>query len=124
MTAATQTPVRSRAERAASAAPLSTARLLWIELRHNTMPLLLPLIALLFWFDSYRPSTTQSPIWALTTFWNMGQGHTIIDFGPFVAGVAAWVGSKYLGSNAEALFSALKVGCMYCQRTPRFRVSL
>jgi hypothetical protein len=94
MTAATQTPVRSRAERAASAAPLSTARLLWIELRHNTMPLLLPLIALLFWFDSYRPSTTQSPIWALTTFWNMGQGHTIIDFGPFVAGVAAWMGSR------------------------------
>ena len=24
----------------------------------------------------------------------MGQGHTIIDFGPFVAGVAAWMGSR------------------------------
>jgi hypothetical protein len=30
----------------------------------------------------------------LRTFWNMGQGHTIIDFGPFVAGVAAWMGSR------------------------------
>jgi hypothetical protein len=70
------------------------ARLVWLELRHNAMPVILPVIALLFWFDSYRPSTTQSPIWGLTTFWNMGQGHTIIDFGPFVAGVAAWMGSR------------------------------
>jgi hypothetical protein len=68
--------------------------MLWLELRHNAMPFLLPLIAVLFWFDSYRPSTTQSPIYALRTFWNMGQGHTIIDFGPFVAGVAAWMGSR------------------------------
>ncbi|HZC41548.1 MAG TPA: hypothetical protein VE343_12805, partial [Streptosporangiaceae bacterium] len=28
------------------------------------------------------------------TFWNLGQGHTIIDFGPFVAGAAAWMGSR------------------------------
>ena len=58
------------------------------------MPLILPLIALLFWFDTYRPSTTQPPIWGLRTFWNMGQGHTIVDFGPFVAGMAAWIGSR------------------------------
>ena len=30
----------------------------------------------------------------LRTFWNMGQGHTIVDFGPFVAGMAAWIGSR------------------------------
>jgi hypothetical protein len=58
------------------------------------MPWILPVIAVLFWFDSYRPSTIQPPIWVLRTFWNMGQGHTIIDFGPFVAGVAAWIGSR------------------------------
>jgi hypothetical protein len=58
------------------------------------MPWILPLIAVLFWFDSYRPSTTQPMIWVVHTFWNMGQGHTIIDFGPFVAGVAAWTGSR------------------------------
>ncbi len=58
------------------------------------MPWILPLIAALFWFDSYRPSTGQPSLWALRTFWNMGQGHTIIDFGPFVAGAAAWIGSR------------------------------
>jgi hypothetical protein len=95
MTAATQAParpVRARASRLAP--PLSFLRLLRIELRRNAMPWLLPLIAALFWFDSYRPSTGQPPLYVLRTFWNMGQGHTFIDFGPFVAGVAAWMGSR------------------------------
>jgi hypothetical protein len=94
MTAVTAAPARPRAPRAASAAPLAAARLLRIELRRNAMPWVLPLIAALFWFDSYRPSTGQPPLYVLRTFWNMGQGHTIIDFGPFVAGVAAWMGSR------------------------------
>lgn len=94
MTAATEAPVRSRAPHAASTAPLKAARLLRIELRRNAMPWILPLIAALFWFDSYRPAASQPPIWALRTFWSLGQGHTIIDFGPFVAGVAAWMGSR------------------------------
>ena len=68
--------------------------MLRMELRRNAMPWILPLIAALFWFDSYRPSAATPPIWVLRTFWNMGQGHTIIDFGPFVAGVAAWMGSR------------------------------
>ena len=34
------------------------------------------------------------PLWVVRTFWNMGQGHTIVDFAPFVAGVAAWMGSR------------------------------
>ena len=92
---ATQAAVRHRPLRAPHAAPLrSAARLLLLELRRNAMPWILPLIAALFWFDSYRPSTGQAPLWVLRTFWNMGQGHTIIDFGPFVAGVAAWMGSR------------------------------
>jgi hypothetical protein len=76
------------------APPISFLRLLRIELRRNAMPWILPLIAVLFWFDSYRPSTTVPVLYVLRTFWNMGQGHTIIDFGPFVAGVAAWMGSR------------------------------
>jgi hypothetical protein len=92
---ATQAAVGQRPLRAPHAAPLRSAgRLVWLELRHNVMPLMLPVIAALFWFDSYRPSTGQAPLWVLRTFWNMGQGHTIIDFGPFVAGVAAWMGSR------------------------------
>jgi hypothetical protein len=94
MTATAAAPAKPRTPRAASAIPLTTARLLWVELRHNAVPFILPLIAALLWFDSYRPSVTQPPLWALRTFWNMGQGHTIIDFGPFVAGVAAWMGSR------------------------------
>jgi hypothetical protein len=65
-----------------------------VELRRNPLPLILPLIAALFWFDSYRPSTAQQPFWMMRTFWNMGQGDTIIDFGPIVAGMAAWIGSR------------------------------
>src|SRR5262249_26875364 len=60
----------------------------------NAMPWILPLIAALFWFDSYRPSTGAAPLYGMRAFWNMGQGHTVIDFGPFVAGVAAWMGSR------------------------------
>jgi hypothetical protein len=94
MTAATSVPVRHPAPRATSAVPLSVARLLRLELRRNAMPWILPLIAALFWFDSYRPSTGTAALYPLRTFWNMGQGHTIIDFGPFVAGAAAWMGSR------------------------------
>jgi hypothetical protein len=94
MTAATDAPVRERIPRATSAVPLNAARLLRVELRHNAMPWILPLIAALFWFDSYRPSTATMPLYGVRTFWNMGQGHTIIDFGPFVAAVAAWMGSR------------------------------
>jgi hypothetical protein len=95
MTAATEIPARPALARASRLAPsLSFLRLLRIEMRRSAMPWLLPLIAALFWFDSYRPSTGQAPLYVLRTFWNMGQGHTIIDFGPFVAGVAAWMGSR------------------------------
>ena len=91
---ATQALPRPVAPRSRRVAAPAMGRLLWLELRRNAMPLILPLIAAAFWFDSYRPSTAQPAIWALRTFWNMGQGHTIIDFGPFVAGVAAWMGSR------------------------------
>jgi hypothetical protein len=94
MTATADAPARRRLPPAGGTVPLTAARLLRLELRHNAMPWLLPLIAALFWFDSYRPSTAMPPYWVLRTFWNMGQGHTIVDFVPFVAGVAAWMGSR------------------------------
>jgi hypothetical protein len=94
MTTATGIPVGNRTPRAPRAVPVNAARLLRVELRRNAMPWILPLIAALFWFDSYRPSTGTAPLYPLRTFWNMGQGHTIVDFGPFVAGVAAWMGSR------------------------------
>ncbi|HEV2377282.1 MAG TPA: hypothetical protein VGS19_34600 [Streptosporangiaceae bacterium] len=94
MTATADAPVRHRPPLAVPSGPLTAARLVWLELRHNAMPWMLPLVAGLFWFDSCRPSTVMPPIWVVRTFWNMGQGHTFIDFGPFVAAVAAWMGSR------------------------------
>jgi hypothetical protein len=93
MTAASAAPMRHRTP-AASVIPRGALRLLRVELRRNAMLWVLPLIAALFWFDSYRPSINTSPLYGLRTFWNLGQGHTIIDFGPFVAGVAAWMASR------------------------------
>src|SRR6516225_11104194 len=94
MAAAAAAPAGYRAPRAGSAVVRATVRLLGVELRRNVMPLILPLIAALFWFDSYRPSTGAAPLYGLRTYWNMGEGHAINDFAPFVAGVAAWMGSR------------------------------
>ena len=90
---ATTLPVRSPAQDGGIAS-LGLARLLRVELRRNTMPWVLPLIAVVFWFDSYRIAATLPPLWNLRTFYILGQGHSLIDFAPFVAGVAAWVGSR------------------------------
>jgi len=94
MTAATDAPVRHRSPRAGGAVTLTAARLLRIELRRSAMPWIFPVIAALFWFDSYRFGAGSPPYWVLRTFWNMGQGRTFLDFAPFVAGVAAWMGSR------------------------------
>ncbi len=91
---ATGLQVRPAAPRARRAAPLAAGRLLRLELRRNAMPWMLPLIAALFWFDCYRVAATLPPLWIQRTFYSFGQGHALIDFGPFVAGVAAWMGSR------------------------------
>jgi hypothetical protein len=69
-------------------------RLLWIELRRNLMPWLLPVIAFVFWLTSYRATLGQAPLWSTQIATAIGQGHPLIDFGPFVAGGAAWMGSR------------------------------
>ena len=90
----TSAPVRSAPRQAPPVAPRNLARLLWVELRHNAMPLVLPLIAVLFWFDSYRIAATLPPLWDVRLYYILGQGHALIDFAPIVAGVAAWMGSR------------------------------
>ena len=63
MTAATERPGPAPgAARRAARSPLTPARLLRMELRRNAMPWILPLIAALFWFDSYRPSTGPAAV--------------------------------------------------------------
>ena len=90
----TSLPARPAPASALRVAPRNTARLLWVELRHNAMPLVLPLVAVLFWFDSYRIAATLPPLWVVRLYYILGQGHALIDFAPFVAGVAAWMGSR------------------------------
>ena len=90
---ATSIPVRST-PRGGRTASLGLARLLRVELRRNAMPVVLPLIAVVFWFDSYRIAATLPPLWVDRLFYILGQGHSLIDFAPFVAGVAAWMGSR------------------------------
>jgi hypothetical protein len=91
MTVAAASPqLRRRWPKARPAA----GRLVRLELRRSTMVWILPLIAVLFWFDSYRSAAALPPLWSQRTFYNMGQGHTLIDFAPFVAGAAAWMGSR------------------------------
>jgi hypothetical protein len=94
MTAVADAPVRHRPPRAGGAVPRTAARLLRIELRRSAMPWILPVIAALFWFDSYRFGTGTAPFWVLRTFWSMGEGRAFMDFAPFVAGAAAWMGSR------------------------------
>jgi hypothetical protein len=93
MTAASVS-VRTRPPQVARAAPRNITRLLWVELRRNAMPFVLPLIAVLFWFDSYRIAATMPPLWVERLYYILGQGHALVDFAPFVAGAAAWMGSR------------------------------
>ncbi len=110
---ATSVPVRP-VPRTGRAVPLGLARLLRVELRRNAVPAVLPLIALVFWFDSYRIAATLPALWAERLFYIFGQGHSLIDFAPFVAGVAAWMGSR---DGRRGLTDLLTTGAR-----PRFAV--
>jgi hypothetical protein len=92
MTAATDAPAGHGPPRAASTGPLTAARLLRIELRRNAMLWMLPLLAALFWFSTYRPSMALPPWWNLRG--TLLQQQALLGFAPLVAGVAAWMGSR------------------------------
>jgi hypothetical protein len=86
-------PVRAGPVRAARVLPMSTGRLLRLELRRNPMALMLPLLFVLFWFDTYRGSMALPALWSARAL-PLEQGTDVVDLAPFVAGVAAWVGSR------------------------------
>jgi len=68
------------------------ARLLRLELRRSIMPWLLPLLAVLFWFATYRPAMANPPFWNIRS--GIIQSHTMLAFAPLLAGAAAWAGSR------------------------------
>ena len=91
MTAA-PAPAPVRPLRARRVGPVLPGRLLRLELRRTAMLWMLPLLAALFWFSTYRPSMALPPWWNLRGA--MLQQQALLAFAPLVAGVSAWMGSR------------------------------
>jgi hypothetical protein len=72
------------ASRPRRAAPPAAARLLWIEIRRNPVLWVLPLLALLFWFDTYRTLTGYPPIWTVRA--TAVPDRLLVDFAALAAG--------------------------------------
>jgi hypothetical protein len=74
-------------------APLARpARVLRLEIRRSVVPWAIPLLAALFFFDSFRTAAGFSPVWTVRS--SVITSNMITDFGPFSAGLAAWVASR------------------------------
>lgn len=67
-------------------------RLALLELRRGPMPLMLPLVAALFWFDALRTGENLPPIWTQRAA--ILPDHVLPDLGPVCAGMAAWIGGR------------------------------
>jgi len=58
-------PTGRGARRGAGAAALGSGRLVRLELRHNAMLWLLPVVFALFWYNGYREIMALPPMWNL-----------------------------------------------------------
>ena len=68
------------------------ARLLRLELRHSAIPWMAPILGALFYFTTYRNAVALPALWDLRA--TTALGHSVAAFAPFVAGAAAWMGSR------------------------------
>jgi hypothetical protein len=76
-----------------SVVPLPAAgRLLRLELRHNVMLWLLPLVGALFWYNGYREVMALPPMWNLRAM--TLQNRLLLDLVIPAVGAAAWMGSR------------------------------
>ena len=71
---------------------IAVQRMLRIELRHNAMALMVPVVAALFWFTTYRRVMAMPPLWNLRAAGV--QTYSVIDFVTPLTGAAAWMGSR------------------------------
>ncbi|GGJ69935.1 hypothetical protein [Streptomyces brasiliensis] len=76
---------------AATIAP-AASRLLRLELRHNAMAWLLPVVIGLFWLTTYRKDMAMPPMWNLRAAGL--QSGAVLDFAVPVTGAAAWMASR------------------------------
>jgi hypothetical protein len=67
-------------------------RLLRLELRHNAMAWLLPVVVGLFWLTTYRKVLALPPLWDVRAAGL--QTGAVVDFVIPVTGAAAWMGSR------------------------------
>lgn len=91
MTATVETPVQPRLG-AGHRARAVRSPLLRIELQRNAMVWIAPVMVVLFYFTTFRPVMALPALWGLRTL--TMQTDALIAFAPFVAGAAAWMGSR------------------------------
>ena len=72
------------------APPRSAMRLVRIELRRNPMIVMLPLAAVLFWYQAYRHVMALPPMWNVRAM--TMQNDALLDFAMPVTAAAAWAG--------------------------------
>jgi hypothetical protein len=70
----------------------SVGRLALLEVRRSAVVWLLPLLAVVFWLDTYRSAMASFPVWDVRG--QLMAHHIVDDFALFSAGVAAWTGSR------------------------------
>jgi hypothetical protein len=92
MTAAPARTARPRPAPAARRPGLAAARLLRLELRHNAMLWLLPVVLALFWLTYYRKIMALPPLWEPRAS-SLHTGAVAVFTAP-VAGAAAWMGTR------------------------------
>jgi hypothetical protein len=68
------------------------APVLRIEIRRSVVLWAVPLLLALFYFDSFRTAAGFPPVWTVRS--SVITSNMIADFGPFAAGLAAWVASR------------------------------
>jgi hypothetical protein len=80
-----------------------TARLLWLELRHNAMLWILPAAVALFWLTTYRKAIAMPPLWNVRAA--TLQSGAVVDFITPVVGAAAWMGTREARRRTAELVS-------------------
>jgi hypothetical protein len=68
------------------------ARVLRLEIKHSPVPWVLPLVAVLFFFNTYRTAAGFPAIWTVRA--SAVPDHMLFDFGAFACGLSAWAGSR------------------------------
>jgi hypothetical protein len=91
MTAVTL-PARPPRAAARVVVPPAAGRLLWIEVKRNPVPWVLPLLALLVYLDTYRTVSGYPPIWTVRAL--AVPDRLLVDFAAFAGGFSAWAGSR------------------------------